>query len=200
MGIGLHNINKRFGELEVLNGFSLELPETGIIGLSGPSGCGKTTMLRILAGLESSDEGYIDGLDGKRISMVFQEDRLLPWMNLIGNLLAVQKEAAIIRYYLEALSLTEQAYSYPHELSGGMQRRAALARALAYGGDIFILDEPFKGLDRDLKDSIFPHINDLGRNSLVLIVSHETEDLKTLADQILMLSGLPMKIQKRGEP
>lgn len=200
MSMGLYNINKSFGDLKVLSDFSLELPETGIIGLSGPSGCGKTTMLRILAGLESADAGHIDGLEGKKISMVFQEDRLLPWMNLIGNLLAVQKEAAIIRYYLEALKLADQAYSYPHELSGGMQRRAALARSLAYGGDIFIFDEPFKGLDRDLKSVIFPHIRDLARNSLVLIVSHETEDLTMLAEQTILFSGTPLTIQKRGEP
>lgn len=200
MSIGLYNINKSFGDLQVLNDFSLELPDTGIIGLSGPSGCGKTTMLRILAGLEIADSGYIEGLSGRKISMVFQEDRLLPWMNLIGNLLAVQKEAAVIRYYLEALKLAEQAYAYPHELSGGMQRRAALARALVYGGDLFILDEPFKGLDRELKADIFPHIRDLSKNSLVLIVSHETEDLTMLADKTVLFTGTPLSIQKRGEP
>lgn len=198
MCIGLKSIYKSFGDLLVLDDFSLELPETGIIGLSGPSGCGKTTMLRIMSGLETADYGQIEGLENKIISMVFQEDRLLPWMNLIGNLFAVQKEAAIIRYYLEALKLTEQAYSYPHELSGGMQRRASLARALVYGGNVFIFDEPFKGFDYDLKTEIFPHIKDLGRNSLVLIVSHEIQDLENLADQTIMLSGTPLTIQKKG--
>lgn len=194
MSISIKDVNKSYNDLIVLKDFSLELPEQGIVALSGPSGCGKTTLLRILAGLEKADSGSVHGVDNKRISMVFQEDRLLPWMNLMGNLFAVQPEASVIRYYLECLSLTEYAWSYPHELSGGMQRRAALARSLVYGGDIFILDEPFKGLDQKLRLDIYPHIRDLAVNSLVLLVSHDKEELTALADIIIKLDGLPLSI------
>ena len=90
------------------------------------------------------------------------------------------------------MQLTEQAYSFPSELSGGMQRRVSLARSLAYGGDVFLLDEPFKGLDSGLKNKIFPHIKDLAKESLVILVSHETDDLKLLSDQIMFFSGTPL--------
>lgn len=196
MSIQLHEVSKRYGKRSVLEQFSAVFPARGIIGLSGPSGCGKTTLLRLLAGLESPDSGSVAGVDHLRISMVFQEDRLLPWLSLIGNLAVVQSDPTVVRYYLECMQLSEHAHVFPEKLSGGMQRRAALARSLCYGGDLFLLDEPFKGLDHALREQIMPHIADLGKNSLVLIVSHDENELLTLSDSVFELKGPPLQIKK----
>jgi NitT/TauT family transport system ATP-binding protein len=198
-GLELINIDKRYSELKVLDQFCLQLPAAGVVGLSGPSGCGKTTLLKLLGGLEKPDHGEIHGQSDKKISMVFQEDRLLPWLTVIGNLYVVQTDPSVIRYYLESMKLTAQAHSYPDSLSGGMQRRTALARALCYGGSVFLLDEPFKGLDLDLRQEISQHIEDLAKNSLVIIVSHDEGDLSNLADQIIYLSGPPLTVVNQRE-
>ena len=190
----IQNLCKSYNGHPVLSDFSLDLPDHGIIGLFGPSGCGKTTLLRILAGLEQAESGQINGLASRRISMVFQEDRLLPWLTALGNIAAVQPEPTVVQYYLKGLHLTAKAYQYPSELSGGMCRRVALARALAYGGDLFLLDEPLKGLDRPLKEQIYPHLLDLKPNSLVLLASHDESEIATLADLTCHLAGPPLKI------
>lgn len=192
MSISIEAVSKAYGALTVLDHFSLGLPERGIVGLCGPSGCGKTTLLRLIAGLETPDAGHIDGMAGKRLSMVFQEDRLLPWLTAAGNVSVVQPEPTVVRFYLDVLQLTEKANEYPSRLSGGMCRRVSLARALAYGGDLFILDEPFKGMDNALKQQIYPVIRDLKRDSLVILVSHDAIEIADLADQRWDFQGLPL--------
>jgi ABC-type nitrate/sulfonate/bicarbonate transport system ATPase subunit len=192
--IQANNLSKAYANHPVLIDFSIALPTRGIICLSGPSGCGKTTFLRILAGLEIPDKGSVQGLEDLRLSMVFQEDRLLPWLTVAGNIAAVQPEPTVVRYYLSCMELNEKANQYPMSLSGGMRRRLALARALAYGGDIFLLDEPLKGLDNQLKERIYPHLLDLKKNSLVIMASHDSSEITALADQVYQLKGPPLKI------
>jgi len=176
--IRLENITAGY-ELQnpVLQNLTLTLPKTGIVAFTGPSGSGKTTLLRLIAGLLKPFSGTISGLEEKRISMVFQEDRLLPWCTVLQNVTCVGAEATA-RQCLENMELGEHLHRYPGELSGGMQRRVAIARALCFGGDVLVLDEPFKGLDPALKERIFPHIRDAA--PLILLVTHDEQDVQAL--------------------
>ena len=182
MSIRLIEVSAGYTAYPVLDRLLLTLPERGAIQLTGPSGCGKTTLLRVLAGLHTPTSGWIEGLDGLRVSMVFQEDRLLPWCTALENVLCVLKKGEesekLALTWLARMELADAAQKYPDELSGGMQRRLALARALAYGGDLLLLDEPFNGLDKELRSRIAAHIKKAA--PLIVLVSHEEEDADLL--------------------
>ncbi len=136
----------------VFGDFSMELREGEALAVMGESGSGKTTLVKLLLGLIEPDSGTVEGFEEKRVSVVFQEDRLLPWYSAKENIALVlhgMDKAEREQKALELLAETElsEAADKPiHELSGGMQRRVSIARALAFGGDIIILDEPLKGL------------------------------------------------------
>ncbi len=192
----LAHLTKRYGPLTVLEDFSLSLPLEGAVALMGPSGCGKTTLLRLLAGLEQPDEGAVR-LGGRKISMVFQEDRLLPGLTAKANVLAVlpagEKSSALADEVLSACGLSSAAHKLPEELSGGMRRRVAVARAIAYGGDILLLDEPFKGLDEETKREMEAFVAK-NRPPLLLQVTHDREEARRMADTLLRLEGPPLKV------
>lgn len=191
----LINVKKKFNDLQVLDHLDIVLPERGIVGLSGPSGCGKTTLLHILAGLTAPDSGEVIGLKDKKISLVFQEDRLLPWLTATDNLDLIIQDRQQTDFWLEQMNLTEQAGKTPDEMSGGMKRRLALARGLAFGGDIILLDEPFKGMDQKLKQSIYPALRNAGRQALVILVTHDPGEIQQLCDEVLLASGPPLQLQ-----
>ena len=182
MSIRLVNVTAGYDSQTVLNRLSFTFPEHGVIQVTGPSGCGKTLLLRVLAGLNRPYSGKIEGLDGLRVSMAFQEDRLLPWCTALENVRCVLKKdeesEKLALSWLSRMELRDVAHSYPSELSGGMQRRLALARALAYGGDLLLLDEPFNGLDKELRGRIAAHIKNAA--PLIVLVSHEKEDAALL--------------------
>ncbi len=173
--ITLDRISKSYDGKEVIKNLSLTLPERGIFCLLGASGIGKTTLLRLLAGLETPDSGSIAGISGKKISMVFQNDRLLPGSTAFENIAAVSSPEAA-NLWLERFELSEASGKKPGKLSGGMCRRVALARALAFGGDVLLLDEPFKGFDSELKTRVIPYIIDFAKNALVVLVTHDEQD------------------------
>ncbi|MGE4277377.1 MAG: ATP-binding cassette domain-containing protein [Lawsonibacter sp.] len=182
-----------FEDKEVLKDFSLCLPSSGITALRGPSGCGKTTLLRVLAGLESPESGRVTGLAPMETAFLFQENRLLPWRTAAQHLTDVlpgerQEEAP---RWLELVELTGEEHAYPATLSGGMKRRLALARCLALGGALYLLDEPFAGVDQDRAGRIMARLK--RQNLPILLVSHETEVLAQ-ADRVIDLDGPPLSV------
>lgn len=190
--ISIENITVRFETKSVLERFSLTIPAEGITALSGPSGCGKTTLLRVLAGLQRPSEGTVRV--PQPVTMLFQEDRLLPWRTAEEHITDVlsrdrRHEAA---EWLALVELTGEETVYPAQLSGGMRRRLALARALACGGGICLLDEPFTGVDLARAERILGRIR--ARKLPVLLSAHEP-DLLALCDHIISLDGPPLHIK-----
>lgn len=194
--IELKGIWKRYKDEDLFKDFNMSFPEGEVSVLIGPSGCGKTTLLRMIAGLEPFDQGSITGVDERRIAFVFQEDRLLPWLTAGENIELVLKADmdhaaawAKIREVLLIVNLPRAEKMMPDELSGGMKRRIAIARALAYDGDIVLLDEPFKGMDEALKADVLPRLGKIWRSSgkTVILVTHDTSEAKHLADHLFEL-------------
>ncbi len=187
------NVYKEY-DRKVLDGFSIEFPDTGVVCLFGPSGCGKTSLLHIIAGLDSDFKGEIDGTQGKKISYLFQENRLLPWLTARENVLAVNEDEKLADRLLDCFGLAADKNKYPFELSGGMCRRVALARCLCYGGDIYLMDEPFKGVDVAAKENILAQIQGMFQNKLCIFVTHDIEEAASFSDEIMIVSGLPFSV------
>ena len=165
---GVKNITVRYEGKEVFRDFSLEFPENAVTCIMGPSGCGKTTLLNVLAGLLAPDSGEVTGMAGRRVSFAFQESRLLPWKSVAGNVdfvlnreMPAEDRAERVRKWLECVYMEDSANLWPSQLSGGMARRASLARALAPEADILLLDEPFTGIDQDLKEKIMGNLKEV---------------------------------------
>ena len=200
MGLIVKDAHKRYAEKIVLDGFSLRFPDRGTVCLFGPSGCGKTTLLNCIAGLEALDSGEIarDGI--RRISYLFQEDRLLPWFSALKNVAAVlpgrgkENLHAAARWLRRAGLEGEDQQKLPVQLSGGMRRRAVIARALAYGGDLFLLDEPFQALDEKAKLREIALFRAQAAESLTVFITHDRREAGLLADVVYCLEGPPMRI------
>lgn len=160
-------ITVRYGEKLVLDHYTLSVPETGLTFLSGPSGRGKTTLLRVLAGLLVPESGEVT-LPG-RPALLFQEDRLFPWRTARQQVSDVLPKAAADRAeeFLALTELTDAAGLHPAQLSGGMARRLALARTLALDGAVYLLDEPFAGVDLDRAERILSRLRTRGKPMLM---------------------------------
>lgn len=196
MSIVFDHLSMRYDEQPVISDLSLELPENGIIGFFGPSGCGKTTFLHLAAGLIRPDSGVIRGLEELRIGVVFQEDRLLPWLTAAENLDLIIHDRNVTAGWLGKVHLSGQADYYPSELSGGMKRRIALVRALAFDSDLLLLDEPFQGLDQSLKNLFSGWIREASAFKPVLLVSHDWAEIEDLSDRIYKVEGPPMTAER----
>lgn len=196
MGIEIRGASKTFGGASVLERFSAEFPPSGTVCLFGPSGCGKTTLLNCIAGLEKLDSGSVSGIRGLKISYLFQEDRLLPWFTAEENVASAvrgrDREAA--REWLRLVGLGNEGGKYPGELSGGMRRRVAAARALAFGGDVYLLDEPFRGLDARSRDGLSALFQREAAGKLTVLVTHDRAEAERLADLTLVLDGPPLRV------
>ena len=189
MSIKIENLNVSFDNKQVIKDLSLKLPEQGVVSIFGPSGAGKTTLFNCLAGLVTPDSGSITGLEGKRLSMVFQENRLLPWFSALKNVsFVVDGDEAKAKIALSWMELADAANKLPTELSGGMQRRVAVARALAYGGDILLLDEPNTGLDEGLAYRMMELVLEQWEGRLVLLITHDRSLVEKFADYKYELS------------
>jgi ABC-type nitrate/sulfonate/bicarbonate transport system ATPase subunit len=200
-----------YGEkVSVLEDINIEVEEGEMVCLLGPSGCGKSTLLRIIAGFDKQTSGSIL-IDGKKITgpssdniFVFQHSGLLPWMTVWQNvelgLRHMEDEQAKkgeIQEYIEMVELDGFENHYPRQLSGGMQRRAELARALAVNPDILIMDEPFSGLDflthMKMREEVVNMHQFLGKT--ILIVTHDIDDALIMGDRVVVFSKRPSQVK-----
>jgi ABC-type nitrate/sulfonate/bicarbonate transport system ATPase subunit len=186
------------GTLRVLDGLTFSLGKGQVGALVGPSGCGKTTLLRIIAGLDSDYEGSIGLPDHGRLGMVFQEPRLLPWRTLEQNVRLAAPDAtdADLNALFATLGLSAHRNHYPGELSLGLARRVAVARAFAVHPDLLLLDEPFVSLDDALALRLRDELAELvtRRPVTTLLVTHNVEEAIALADRLFLLSPSPARV------
>ena len=184
----LNNISVRFDGKSVLSGCSLSLGDGERLALMGPSGCGKTTLLRVALSLQPPDTGSVSG-DPGRTAAVFQEPRLLPWRTAAENVNVVLSDTP--ETMPEALSmlarveLFDAGEKYPAELSGGMQQRVSIARAVAYRPDLLVLDEPFRGLDEELRGRMVSLLSASLHSASLLLVTHSEEEADALGCRVL---------------
>jgi len=199
--ITLKNIHKSFGQLKVLDDFSIDFDEGQVTCLLGPSGCGKSTILKMLSKLDNKYVGVIEGLDNKKLSYVFQESRLIPWLTVEENLsyvlegqLPEDKLEEHIEFFLNQVELNAFKKAYPNTLSGGMKQRVSLARAFSMPHDILLMDEPFQGLDEELKDQLMTLLENLIclDKKTVIMVTHDLQEASRLGDKIIRLIGHPI--------
>jgi len=184
--------------LEVLRDIAFALAPGEVCTLVGPSGCGKTTMLRIIAGLDRNYEGTLRRPPDGKLGMVFQEPRLLPWRTVTDNvrLVAPDVDEAALTALFDVLGLTAHRAHYPGELSLGLARRVALARAFAVKPELLLLDEPFVSLDNALAQRLRAELALLvERHAMTtLLVTHDIDEAVRLADRVLLLSPRPARI------
>ncbi|WP_019142353.1 ABC transporter ATP-binding protein [Noviherbaspirillum massiliense] len=212
MKLSFNNIEKRFSGLQVIDNFSRDFEQGELVALVGPSGCGKSTLLHLAAGLEQPSSGRILA-DGRPVAgpnpertLMFQENALYPWLTLAQNVaLALEFQKIDKREahkqalgWLEKVNLKGFENYYPHQVSGGMRQRAALARAFIANPKVLLLDEPFGALDAltrmTLQDVLLQLIREM--SPTVLLVTHDVDEALFLADRILVFSPRPAKVLK----
>ena len=210
MNLNFDHVHKHFGDLPVVDGFTSEFKSGELVALVGPSGCGKSTLLHLAAGLEKPTQGSVLA-DGKPVAgphpsrtLVFQEHALYPWLTLEDNVaLALEfqnvgkkpaREAA--RKWLARVSLAGFEHYYPHQVSGGMRQRAALARAFIAQPKTMLMDEPFGALDALTRLSLQDVLRQLiaQEKPTVLLVTHDVDEALFLADRIVVFSPRPARV------
>jgi NitT/TauT family transport system ATP-binding protein len=206
MHLELKNICKDFGENTLYKDFSTGFDEGRITCILGPSGCGKTTLLNIIGGIIKPESGNMVGLEGKAISYIFQDPRLLPWKTVKGNIdfvldhsLPARERENITERFIRLVELEKFSGYYPSRLSGGMRQRVSIARAFAYPSDIILMDEPLKGLDIVLKNNLirtFSRIWETDKRT-VIFVTHDVDESLLLSHEILVLSKAPVQIMSQ---
>ena len=217
--IALHGVGKRFvrGEQETvaLQGVDLAVRQGEFVAVVGPSGCGKSTLLRLVAGLISPTSGQVrvDGavVDRPRtdVGIVFQKPTLVDWRTVFGNVmlqaelrrLAGSEWQQRARALLRAVGLAEFEDRYPYELSGGMQQRAAIARALLHRPPMMLMDEPFGALDALTRDQMRLDLEALWMSNrmTVVLITHSVDEAVLLADRIVVMSPRPGRVDRELE-
>ena len=228
MRLEAKNIGHRYGDLVVLDGVTFAVDDGRVLAVIGPSGCGKSTLLRILGGLAAPGEGEVlargeapaDCLNP--ITYVFQDFGLLPWRTVAGNVELPLEASSLdasarrerVRDALARCGLDEFAGAYPRQLSGGMQQRVGLARALAVRPAVLLMDEPLSALDSQTRDLLKEDLLRLWRetDATTVYVTHNLSEAAELADEILVLSrrpgreraripiDVPREARRRGDP
>jgi NitT/TauT family transport system ATP-binding protein len=202
------------GKTEIVNALedvSITVLRGQVVVLTGQSGCGKTTLLRILMGLEKATAGIVT-VDGKQISgpgpdraMVFQHAELLPWRSALGNvefgletsgLRSKTERRQIAQHYLELVGLDDAMRRHPYELSGGMQQRVSLARAMAIQPEVLLMDEPFGALDAQTREVLQQEVLRIHnqQEQTIVFVTHDLDEAILLADRVMMLAPSPGRL------
>ncbi len=189
------SVCKKYGDKSVLDDFTFDFKEGRITALMGPSGQGKTTVARILAMVENMDSGHIEYSGSHKLSYLFQEDRLVPWLNVYDNLaLGLVREnkspnCDMIFDMAKSLEIEDVLWQLPAALSGGMSHRVAIGRTFLADSNLMILDEPFRGLDETLKKRIIERLwKKETEGKTVILITHNSEDADRLADVKASLS------------
>lgn len=208
--IQIDNVNKNFDDVKVLNNFSLTIEPGSFVSLIGPSGCGKSTLLRIIGGLEREYDGAVF-LDGEKIvsagsdrGFAFQGSNLFPWLTVQNNVAFGLKARKIYKEHkqdvadiINLVGLSGFEKSYPHQISGGMQQRASLARALVGHPKVLLLDEPLGALDAftrmNLQDEILRIKNEY--NMTMLMVTHDVDEAIYMSDKVVVMGARPSKVE-----
>jgi len=214
-GIKIEGLTKYYGDMCVFNDISFEIGPKEIVSVVGPSGCGKTTLLRCLNGLIKADSGNItlngELVDKPRpgIAIVFQDFGLFPWKSVLDNVaygltvrgMAKKEAREISKKFIKLVALEGFENRYPHQLSGGMQQRAGLARALAVDPSVLLMDEPFGAVDPVVRADLQQELLALQRTlaKTVLFVTHDIEEAFLLGDQVVLLEG-GQGIVQQGTP
>jgi len=207
--IVVNQLRKKFNALPVVDGVDFSIADGEFVAIVGPSGCGKSTLMKIVAGFEHPDEGSVT-IDGQALTkpspkgiVISQHGSVFPWLTVQQNLMFGLNgnehgdKAALADHYAEMVGLKGFENAYPHELSGGMLKRAEIARALVVKPEILYMDEPFSALDALMNLKMR---NELLRvlaeeRHTVLLITHDVEEAIYLADRILVLSPRPTRIQ-----
>lgn len=177
--IELNHVCFSYGSIAVLRDFSLCINAGERVAVHGASGCGKTTLLRLILGLEQPQSGTVT-VDAERTAVLFQEDRLLPYLSVARNCALFAADQSTVAPMLQALGLADAAEALPSALSGGMARRAALARALCHDAVLYLFDEPFNGLDEASVTRCAEQINRVTAGKTVLVVTHHGSEAEAL--------------------
>lgn len=215
--IEINNINKTFkqrdgNDFQVLDDVSFSIREGEFVSLLGPSGCGKSTVLNLIAGFDKVNEGTIQ-VNGKDIHapgpdrvVVFQEHGLFPWLTVLENVafglkqkgLGKKERNELALEQIRAVHLSKFTDRYPHELSGGMRQRAAIARALVMNPQILLMDEPFAALDEQTRLVLHKELEHLWLQTgkTILFITHNIREAVMLSDRVLVMSTRPGKIKK----
>ena len=206
--LSLQNISLDLDNKEILKGLNLQVDKGEFIAITGSSGAGKTSLLRIICGLESPKEGEIllDNMiifnkgisvptEKRNIGLVIQEKVLFPHLTARKNIeFGLSKNSlneSHVDEILHHLNITKLANKFPHELSGGESQRVALARSIVMKPKLLLLDEPFTGLDTELKSNIYPEIQSILKNNMItsLMVTHDLNEVKALSDKCFNLDS-----------
>jgi NitT/TauT family transport system ATP-binding protein len=211
MSVLVQNVSKSFGAMLAIDSISFDLAENSFVSIVGPSGCGKSTLLRMAAGLVQPSRGkiFVRGKPADRpiqnIGMVFQSPVLLPWRTTLGNILfvaemggeRVAKHRERAQELMDLAGLSDFERSYPHELSGGMQQRASICRAMLLRPSLILMDEPFGALDvitRERMGFALQTLWDESRNT-VLFVTHSITEAVLLSDTVIVMTPRPGRIR-----
>ena len=213
--IRLRGVSKAFrrggrgAPVKALEDVTLDIGRDSFVSLVGPSGCGKTTLLRLIDGLLAPDAGSVrvDGAPprpGPRMGFVFQSFRLIPWASVEANVgfglalagISAAERRERVRAHLDLVGLGRFADAYPHELSGGMKQRAALARALVTEPEILLMDEPFASIDAQTRELMQMELLRIwgARRGVVVFVTHSVDEAVLLADRVLLMGPRPGRI------
>ena len=215
-GLAIKNVSKTFttdaGSIQALDSVSFDVRPGEFLCLLGPSGCGKSTLLNLIAGLDTCDQGSlqlnghtIEGTDPERL-VIFQEGGLFPWLTVRQNVefgLKIRGTPKRDRRYLAEETLASVGLSkfidaYPHQLSGGMKQRAAIARGLVLDPKVLLMDEPFAALDAQTRDRLHEELQEIWHRSskTIVFVTHNVREAACLADRIILLSPHPGRVYK----
>ena len=205
--VRLDGVSKQYGSgsntLLALDRVSLTVTKGEFVCLLGASGCGKSTLLSLVAGLDRISGGTLD-IGGRHVSLMFQEAALYPWLSVAGNVELPMRLRGVARAerrrraeeLLETVRLKGFGHKRPHELSGGMRQRVALARSLAQDADILLMDEPFGALDAMTRDILHDELERIWREQhlTVLFVTHNVREAVRLGDRVVLLSSRPGRV------